>query len=159
MAEYPICINGEKKGRLRVQRQGLYTVFIARAEGSEPVVLWVYGGGKRAPLGRLLPRGGELFLSRRMTKNDMRGWPEPIEFVGDRSAAGEKSGQPQGPPPQDAAKAKAAEGDRIWYALRGGVLLCPEEGLIALPAQLRDKAPVLSHILIINGKEYLVFRR
>ena len=159
MAEYPIYISGKKAGRLLAQRQGLYTVFTAKACGTEPVFLLVYGGEKRAPLGRLLPRGGELFLSRRMTKNDMRGWPEPIEFAGDRSAAGEKSGQPREPPPRDTGKANIAEGDRIWYALRGGVLLCPKEGLIALPARLRDKAPVLSHILIINGKEYLVFRR
>lgn len=159
MAEYPIYIKGKKAGRLWAQRQGLYTIFTAKACGTEPVFLQVYGGGKSAPLGRLLPRGGELFLSRRMTKNDMRSWPESIEYAGDGSAAGEKLGQPQEPPPRDSGKANISEGDRIWYALQGGVLLCPGEGLIALPAALRDKRGVLSHIRVINGKEYLVFRR
>lgn len=159
MAEYPIYIKGKKAGRLWEQRQGLYTTFTAKACGTEPVLLRVYGGDKCAPLGRLLPRGGELFLSRRMTKNDMRGWPENIEYAGDGSAAGEKRSQPQEPPPQDTGKAKTAGGDRVWYAQQNGVLLCPDEGLIALPAALREKRWVLSRIRVINGKEYLVFRR
>ena len=58
MAEYPIYIKGKKAGRLWEQRQGLYTTFTAKACGTEPVFLRVYGGDKCAPLGRLLPRGG-----------------------------------------------------------------------------------------------------
>ncbi|MGM9588353.1 MAG: hypothetical protein ACI3VA_12820 [Candidatus Limivicinus sp.] len=159
MAEYPIYIKGKRAGRLWAQRQGLYTIFTAKACGTEPVFLRVYGNGKSAPLGRLLPRGGELFLSRRMTRNDMRCWPGNIEYAGDGSAQGEKSSQPQQPPPQEAGKTKTDEKDRVWYAQRNGVLLCPGEGLIALPAALRDKRGVLSRIRVINGKEYLVFRR
>ena len=157
MAEYPIYISGKKAGRLWAQRQGLYTLFTARADGAEPVALWVYGGEKRALLGRMLPRGGELFFSRRLTKNDMRGFPPVIEYAGELCPE-EKDAPPapsQPPPPAE----KDRSGDHVWYSLQGGVLFCPEEKLIALPARLRDKAPVLSHILIINGKEYLVFRR
>ena len=157
MAEYPIYIMGKRAGRLCAQKQGLYTLFTARACGTEPVFLQVYGGGKSAPLGRLLPRGGELFLSRRMTRNDMRCWPENIEYAGDRNPAGER--KQQEPLRQKSEEASPAEGDRVWYAQRNGVLLCPGEGLIALPAALRDKRGVLSRIRVINGKEYLVFRR
>ena len=157
MAEYPIYIKGKKVGRLCAQKQGLYTLFTAKARGTEPVFLRVYGGDKCVPLGRLLPRNGEVFLSRRMTKNDMRGWPENIEFAGDGSFAGERKQQEQ--PRQLPREAGTAGGDRIWYTQQNGVLLCPGEGLIALPAALRDKEAVLSHILVINGKEYLVFRR
>ncbi len=157
MAEYPIYIKGKKAGRLWEQRQGLYTTFTAKACGTEPVLLRVYGGGKSAPLGRLLPRGGELFLSRRMTRNDMRCWPENIEYAGDRNPTGERKQQEQ--LRQESEEASPAEGDRVWYAQRNGVLLCPGEGLIALPAALRDKRGVLSRIRVINGKEYLVFRR
>lgn len=159
MAEYPIYIEGKRAGRLWAQRQGLYTIFTAKACGTEPVFLQVYGGGKSAPLGRLLPRGGELFLTRRMTRNDMRCWPENIEYAGDRNPAGEKRSQALDSPPQEAGKTKTDEKDRVWYAQRNGVLLCPGEGLIALPAALRDKRGVLSRIRVINGKEYLVFRR
>ena len=63
---------------------------------------------------------------------------------------------PSQPPPP--AK-KDRSGDRVWYSLQGGVLFCPEEKLIALPARLRDKTSVFSHIRVINGREYLVFRR
>ena len=157
MAEYPIYIKGKRAGRLCAQKQGLYTLFTARACGTEPVFLQVYGEGKSAPLGRLLPRGGELFLSRRMTRNDMRCWPESIEYAGDRNSTGERKQQEQ--LRQESEEASPAEGDRVWYAQRNGVLLCPGEGLIALPAALRDKRGVLSRIRVINGKEYLVFRR
>lgn len=157
MAEYPIYIKGKKAGRLWVQRQGLYTLFTAKACGTKPVFLQVYGGGKTAPLGRLLPRGGELFLSRRMTRNDMRSWPEKIEYAGDGDPAGDRRQQEQ--PRQNTLAASTPESDRVWYTQQNGVLLCPDEGLIALPAALRDKRSVLSRIRIINGKEYLVFRR
>ena len=157
MAEYPIYIKGKRAGRLCAQKQGLYTLFTAKACGTEPVFLQVYGGGKSAPLGRLLPRGGELFLSRRMTRNDMHCWPENIEYAGDRNPAGERKQQEL--LRQKSEEASPAEGDRVWYAQRNGVLLCPGEGLIALPAALRDKRGVLSRIRVINGKEYLVFRR
>ena len=157
MAEYPICINGKKAGRLWVQRQGLYTVFTAKACGTEPIFLLVYGGGKRALLGRMLLRGGELFFSRRLTKNDMRGFPPVIEYAGELRPE-EKDAPPapsQPPPPAE----KDRSGDHVWYSLQGGVLFCPEEKLIALPARLRDKTSVFSHIRVINGREYLVFRR
>ena len=157
MAEYPIYIMGKRAGWLCAQKQGLYTLFTARACGTEPVFLQVYGEGKSAPLGRLLPRGGELFLSRRMTRNDMRCWPENIEYAGDRNPTGEWKQQEQ--LRQESEEASPAEGGRVWYAQRNGVLLCPGEGLIALPAALRDKRGVLSRIRVINGKEYLVFRR
>lgn len=157
MAEYPIYISGKKAGRLWAQRQGLYTLFTARADGAEPVALWVYGGEKRALLGRMLPRGGELFFSRRLTKNDMRGFPPIIEYAGELRPE-EKAAPPS--PSQPAPLAKEDRGgDMVWYALQGGVLFCPEEKLIALPARLRDNASVLSHIRVINGREYLVFRR
>lgn len=157
MAEYPIYISGKKAGRLWAQRQGLYTLFTARADGSEPVALWVYGTGKRALLGRMLPRAGELFFSRRLTKNDMRGFPPVIEYAGELLPE-EKAAPPSPSQPTPLAKEDRG-GDRVWYALQGGVLFCPEEKLIALPARLRDKASVLSHIRVINGREYLVFRR
>lgn len=157
MAEYPIYISGKKAGRLWAQRQGLYTLFTARANGSEPVALWVYGGEKRALLGRMLPRAGELFFSRRLTKNDMRGFPPVIEYAGELRPE-EKAAPPSPSQPTLLAKEDRG-GDRVWYALQGGVLFCPDEKLIALPARLRDKASVLSHIRVINGREYLVFRR
>ena len=96
-------------------------------------------------------------MSRRMTRNDMRCWPENIEYAGDRNPTGERKQQEQ--LRQESEEASPAEGDRVWYAQRNGVLLCPGEGLIALPAALRDKRGVLSRIRVINGKEYLVFRR
>ena len=111
MAEYPICINGEKKGRLWVQRQGLYTVFTARAEGSEPLALWVCGGERRALLGRMLPRNGGLFLSRKMTRNDMRGFPTVIEYAGDAQTDTSPVSRPETQRKQIPARSPAK---RVW---------------------------------------------
>ena len=101
-----------------------------------PVFLLVYGGGKCALLGRMLPRGGELFFSRRLTKNDMRSFPPVIEYAGELRPE-EKDAPPAPSQPPPPAK-KDRSGDRVWYSLQGGVLFCPEEKLIALPARLRE---------------------
>lgn len=167
MAEYPIYIGGKQAGRLCVRRQGLYTLFTARSEGTEPLALWLYGQGGRACLGRMLPRDGGLFLSRKLTRNDMRGFPPVIEYAGDAQPGKgplsgperKKEGADMEFSPPDGKEMARASSDVVWYEVGGGVLFCPEEKLIALPARLRDKASVLSHIRVINGREYLVFRR
>lgn len=158
MAEYPIYIGGRQAGRLCVQRQGLYTLFTARSEGTEPLGLWLYGQGGRVCLGRMLPRGGGLFLSRKLTRNDMRGFPPVIEYAGDAQPGKSPVSRPER---QKGAETETAQfsSDTIWHEIGGGVLFCREEGLVAFPARLRDKSLVKAHIRLINGAEYLVFRR
>ena len=50
-------------------------------------------------------------------------------------------------------------GAYIKYVLLRPCEQYQDEKLIALPARLRDKTSVFSHIRVINGREYLVFRR
>ena len=176
MVEYPIYIGGKQAGRLCVQRQGLYTLFTARAKGMEPLGLWLYGQDGRVCLGRMLPRGGGLFLSRKMTRNDMRDFPPVIEYAGDaqpdkspvsrpgtqRSGSGperKKEGADMEFSPSGENEMARASSDAVWYEIGGGALFCREEGLVAFPARLRDKSLVKARIRLINGAEYLVFRR
>lgn len=181
LGEYPVYIDGTKRGSLQVSQQGLYTVFFARAEGREPLQLWVFGGGKKVCLGRMLPCGGGLSLRRRLTRNDLRDFPAEIEYGmaplpekpwGD----GEAEGQSVLPRPAEVLTLPAKEpsverplgaspapsvGDRIWYEQRDGSLLCFQDGytLVALPARLRDRSLITRYLKVIDGQEYLVFRR
>lgn len=148
MENYPIYIDGEARGELQISRQGLYTLFSAHAEGREPLHLWLYGGGKQACLGRMLPRNGALTLRRKLSKNDMRGFPAAIDYAGQEKMPDRET---------------AADGEEglLWFQRADGTLASfdGERLLIAFPARLRDRERVKAHIRSIDGREYLVFRR
>ena len=61
MEVYPITIDGEDAGTLRVEQRGARTVFTAEC-GMSPELLRisVYGGGKEGYLGVLAPEDGAL---------------------------------------------------------------------------------------------------
>lgn len=83
--EYPLLLNGKESGKLRVEKQGLYTVMEAYAQGTEGLVrLWVQGGGEEAYLGVMQPWSGGLYLSRKLSRLEMLSFPQTIEQASDR---------------------------------------------------------------------------
>ena len=83
--DYPLLLNGEEAGILHVERQGLYTCMEARSGFREGLRrIWVQGGGQEAYLGLLQPAEGGLYLRRRMSRQEMRAFPQVIQQASDR---------------------------------------------------------------------------
>ena len=83
--DYPLLLNGEEAGILHVERQGLYTCMEARSGFREGLRrIWVQGGGQEAYLGLLQPAEGGLYLRRRMSRQEMRAFPQMIQQASDR---------------------------------------------------------------------------
>lgn len=82
--DYPLLLEGEERGILKLERQGLYTLIEATAPGAEGLVrLWVQGGGEETYLGVMEPRSGGLYLRRKLSRLEMSGFPEKIERASD----------------------------------------------------------------------------
>ena len=83
--DYPLLLNGEEAGILHVERQGLYTCMEVRSGFREGLRrIWVQGGGQEAYLGLLQPAEGGLYLRRRMSRQEMRTFPQVIQQASDR---------------------------------------------------------------------------
>lgn len=83
--DYPLLLNGEEAGILHVERQGLYTCMEVRSGFREGLRrIWVQGGGQEAYLGLLQPAEGGLYLRRRMSRQEMRAFPQVIQQASDR---------------------------------------------------------------------------
>ena len=83
--DYPLLLNGEEAGILHVERQGLYTCMEARSGFREGLRrIWVQGGGQEAYLGLLQPAEDGLYLRRRMSRQEMRAFPQMIQQASDR---------------------------------------------------------------------------
>ena len=140
--EYPIYIEETEKGKLTVTQEGLRTRFTVKCEKVQKIIrLSVFGGGKSAYLGVLCPEGDYLTLSKSFSPNEMRSFPEKIEYAADRQQCIE-------------------ENDRIWRRTPDGCLITSEGGTeyIAIPAAGKrlEKTGLVRHI---DGGDYLVFRR
>lgn len=136
----PIHHDGRSIGALETRREGAYTLFEARCAFVPGVRrLWVYGGGERACLGVMQPAGGELRLKRKLSRADMRGFPDPIEYAGFEERA-------RGAPAPREEKNGAA-----LIVTDGG------ERYLALPCALR-RAPPGTRVREIGGRSYLLFR-
>ena len=81
--QYPIIHDGRRIGVLETRREGAYMRFEARCAFLPGVRrLFLYGGGRSAPLGIPQPEGGALVLRRRFSRAAMRAFPAPIEYAG-----------------------------------------------------------------------------
>ena len=141
--DYPIIIDGRQQGRLRVFRQGLYTVYSARCCPLPGLVrLSVYGQGKEGVLGLMQPCSQGLFLERRLSREAQRDFPQKIELV---TRSGEK-GQSKSPP-------------LTWQRCADGTLRACDghRTLIAFPASLRSRRFSRLRLRRIENREYLVF--
>ena len=179
MEVYPITIDGEDAGTLRVEQRGARTVFTAEC-GMSPELLRisVYGGGKEGYLGVLAPEDGALRLRRELSRDALREFPAEIERVERAGMMPEPVEAPRPrhtPPPEPERAAEPAplpkpvpeaappaeDGSLSWYASPDGALVCfdGERTLIALPpgdARIPDRPP--GERREIEGKEYLVYR-
>lgn len=155
-----IISDGERGvGRLRLRRDGLYTLLEASAEaGGDITRLYVCGGGKCVCLGVMLPEEGGVTLRRRLSKLELRALPQPIEGVFTRPPE-EKAPPSPAPAPEEKAPPSPAPAVAEWRPMPDGSLvrLGSDGRYIALPAKLRRPVPGI-RLTLIEGKEYLVFR-
>ena len=143
----PILHDGQTIGALETRREGAYTLFEARCAYLPGVRrLRVFGEGGSGCLGVMQPEGGELRLRRKLSRADMRGFPENIAYAG---FAEERSPVP---PQKKAAPAAAAAGDGAPLIVTEG-----EERYLALPCALQSPRPGL-RLREIGGRSYLLFR-
>lgn len=182
--EYPLMINGVRRGAVRVTQEGLYTVFEAEAEGTEetPVRLALYGSGEEGYLGVMQPWSGGMFLRRRMSRTERAKMPREIEYA---APAGEKRGAPNAPerPEREPERSETekSEADEVastpeaesrdtasndadgegllWFSRPDGTLTAfdGEGSIIALPTHApggKGRAVIRE----INGKRYMLFR-
>ena len=141
----PILIDGKERGTLETRREGAYTIFEARCAYVPGIRrLRVFGEGGSGCLGVMQPAGGELRLKKRLSRAELRSFPEKIAYAG--------FAEEQSPAPPRKRAADAAEG--------GGKTLIVTEGgerYLALPCTLEQPRPGL-RIREIGGKRYLLFR-
>lgn len=145
MDKYPVYVDGNEQGELRVYKDGLMTVFDAKTERAGGIVkLHVFGAEKNAYLGTMQPQGGGLRLVRRISRAGMKSFPEKIEYAADRIIKAQESER---------------ENDILWRRGTKGCLVAFDGGkkMIAIPAdgaRLRTGRELLR---MIEGREYMIF--
>lgn len=172
---YSITKDGEKIGTLKVGRQGGYTVFEAECHMMPGLVrLSVYGQGREAYLGVLVPQQGRMLLKKRLSPSAMRDFPEEIEFVGPAGGMEMKTEparemKEECSPDENEEKCQKADEETqlctdedgpFWYASPDGALVSSDGGreMVALPLG-DDRTPrnIPGESRVIEGKEYLVY--
>lgn len=141
---YDIYYNGSVCGMLRVEREGLLTVFSADCEMHDGILRLYVCGEDTKSLGVMQPLSGRLRLEKRLTANEVKALPEFRRL--ELAASPPVPREPSITPP----KLKAQ-----WQACSDGTLMNDE--YIALPCSLRH-IPWGVRCECINGKEYLLFK-
>ena len=160
---YPLIIDGTVCGSLAVSQSGLYTHMEAQTEAvqSELLRIWVHGGGKSAYLGIMQPWSGGLYLHRRLSRTELAGFPQTIEYASN-SAGMKKQAEPEEKQaaacPSPAPIGTDTE-ELLWTRREDGTLTAFDATgrLLAIPAQLRSDAKG-AVIRCIEGKSYMIFR-
>jgi len=146
LGEYPVVIDGNEAGKLRVYKQGNKTVFDAFCRDISGIIrLSVYGCGREGYLGVMQPGNGGMHLRKILSPAELRRFPIKIEYAG-------VQGQKPTPP---------GEVDTLWKADSLGMLHAAENGniLCAIPQKLGiaiswEELPQRK----INGITYRVFK-
>ena len=87
--EYPIMIGGKESGKLTVSSAGLMTGFEGSCfDGGELVRLSVYGEGVEGYLGVMLPKAGQLRISKKLSRAALENFPNRIEYAGISASTG-----------------------------------------------------------------------
>lgn len=166
--DYPIYLSGEPAGTLSERREGLYTVLTAHCP-LQPGLhrLWLFGRSGRCYLGTLTPSGGELTLSRRLSRRARTALPAELRYAADRpmerlNTVPEPAAIPQ-PPAKEPVQQKAPQTQEAeslsWNERPGGALVAHDGGIELLALPVRPSPAMREKIRVINGREYLVFRR
>ena len=145
MDKYPIYIDGDKRGELRVYTEGLMTVFDARCDKAKGLVkLYIFGAEGKAYLGTMQPQGSGLRLVRRMSRAALRSFPDKPEYAADREV---KTQEPE------------KDGDVLWQLGPKGCLVGRDgdKNLIAIPADGKRLRAGRELLRVIEGREYIIF--
>lgn len=180
--DVPIKIDDRETGRLSIRQEGPYTVFEGRSEDPGRLLrLSVYGAGQEGKLGVMMPEKGVLGIRKRLSRAELRNFPERIDYAGESGARlapppPPPSAEPPAPspPPSSAAPRPAPQapsppapperpergGDLLWYSAGDGSLYTSWEGkrYRAIPAAAHGLPE--SRIVEkrrIEGVEYAVF--
>ena len=165
--EYPLIIGGEVRGRLRVEQEGLYTVFEADAPGLHEGLhrIWIHGEGRSVYLGLLQPWSGGMYLRKKLSKSAMESIPQIVERVSDKEREWteilpqpEENSEPEAPSCPYPAPV-SGEDELQWFKRPDGSLVAHDglSSIVALPSSLRGEkhGAVLKNIA---GREYILFR-
>lgn len=159
---YPIVIDGELAGQLKVTRCGAVTEFDARCKMRPGIVrISVYGGEKEAVLGVLAPEGDSLCLRRRFSRTAMKEFPDCIETVERAGALKERcellAAERQEEAPVEVEVPENTD-DVLWYATPEGELVCfdGKTNYVALPEGDARIAEGNGAYRMIEGKRYFV---
>ena len=182
---YPLLLDGERTGEVRVSAEGAWTVFNVKSAMRPGIVrVSVYGDGREGYLGVLAPEGEGLTLCRRLSPSAVRAFPGRIEYAGpagapcvpaapepapaapetpSEPACEEEAPQTEPEAPQPASQTEAPPGieDLYWYASPDGALVCFDgtENLIALPlGDARIPGGGGGWRKRIEGRDYIVYR-
>lgn len=140
MEEYPIYIDGKESGKLLVYKDGIMTVFRAQCGKTDRLIkLYVFGGGASRLLGTMMPDSNGQTLLKKISRNEMKLFPQRIEYAADRVVQ--------------------SEVEALWLSAPNGCLISTDgdNSLIAIPADSTAIGLKLSNIRIINGREYIIF--
>lgn len=154
--EYPLIISGERAGTLSVAQEGLFTVFEAQCSFRRELTrISVYGQGREGYLGIMQPWSGGLYLKRKFSRGQMKGFPETIEYAAPAGMNVKKENAKAA-----AEHKKESEEEALcWYRMCDGSLIRRDGNsiIVALPARLRRHIPgtVLREI---DGRLYMLFR-
>ena len=145
MDTYPIYVDGDKRGELRVYTEGLMTVFDARCDKANGLVkLYIFGAEGKAYLGTMQPQGSGLRLVRRLSRAALRSFPDKPEYAADSEI---KKQEPD------------RNSDILWRIGPKGCLAGSdgEKNLIAIPADSARLKAGRELIRVIEGREYMIF--
>ena len=177
--EYPLIIDGVERGKLRVEQEGLYTVFEAElADVNEGLYrIWIHGGGEHGYLGLMQPWSGGMYLRRKLSRSELKDFPPKPEYASNENVADlhntnckpvhnaenkenrikDLHNTKETEPHAEAAAEDA--GELLWFRSPDGSLVSfdGKSHLVALPVKLRAAVPnaVLRRI---EGREYMIFR-
>ena len=137
LGRYPVTIGSETRGELQVSKDGAVWLFEAEAEDPGGLLrLSVYGEGREGYLGVMSPgRGGRVKLRKRLSRTDLRGFPEKIEYA---APAGQLAveAKPEPEPEPEEPQQTPGGGETLWYSAPDGTLssFVGTRLLVALPA-------------------------
>lgn len=160
--EYPLIVEGQELGKLNVEKEGLFTVFEAQSRMCDGLLrLSVYGQGQEAYLGLMQPWSGGLYLKRKLSRSQLRGFPEKIEYAAPAGLVLPEIKAVEAPAAESPLPKPQSMGDSTltWFRRSDGSLVSHDGKtcLVALPAKLRE-APPRAVLREIDGLCYMLFR-
>ena len=178
--EYPLIIDGVEMGRLRVQTEGLYTVFEAELAGIQEGIyrIWLHGGNESAYLGLMQPWSGGMYLRRKLSRMELKNFPQNPEYASNQNGASLHNENNRGNK-NEIVKENAEvnlhnnnktveettpelpekEAELLWFRRPDGSLVSfdGQSSLVALPVERGSKIAG-ARLRSIEGRQYMIFR-